>query len=183
MWKASQRDTDDNASSSFFQSECRRAGEGIVRFICNLGATDFHDFWLPYNSFILKSTAVFLIRCALEVGDDGRRLSCLNQVQILVAALRHARREYDWDIGATCLDYWERVNPFLPKTKHEKDQQWEPEGVTESHLNAVEPAKTASLRDPMNELMDDILSDAVDLFPLDMTGIWGMTTLHDRIAT
>lgn len=50
-------ETDNPEARRYFQTECRRSAEEIVRFITSLRKEHFKEFWLPcmlYDSSILK---------------------------------------------------------------------------------------------------------------------------------
>jgi hypothetical protein len=58
---------------------------------------------LPDNAYQLSSTAMFLLRCAIETEDKQIKDTCLSSLKNLIDYLEKAKEESDWDIGNVCL--------------------------------------------------------------------------------
>lgn len=43
-------ETDNPEARRYFQTECRKAAEEIVHFMCSLRPANFREFWLPCKS-------------------------------------------------------------------------------------------------------------------------------------
>ncbi|EPS30346.1 hypothetical protein PDE_05297 [Penicillium oxalicum 114-2] len=175
-------DTDNPEARRYFQTECRRSAEDIVRFITSLRKENFKEFWLPYSAFHLTSTATLLVRCALETNDSEVARSCLTNVETLRSVLRRVREEDDWDVADMCLDHCERIMHRLPGTGATVDQPMTA-AMTENAL--VNPA-AISLPETQtnNDIVDDMMSisntfGTMDGFPFDMTGIWDVSVFQD----
>jgi hypothetical protein len=175
-------ETDNPEARRYFQTECRRSAEEIVRFISSLRKEHFKEFWLPYSAFHLTSTATLLVRSALETDDTEVARSCLSNVETLRTVLRRVREEEDWDVADMCLDHCERIMHRLPGTSASIDQTLT-FAMAENGL--VNPA-AISLPETQtnNDIVDDMMSisntfGTMDGFPFDMTGIWDASVFQD----
>ncbi|KAJ5903172.1 hypothetical protein N7504_005555 [Penicillium tannophilum] len=175
-------ETDNPEARRYFQTECRRSAEEIVRFITSLRKENFKEFWLPYSAFHLTSTATLLVRCALETNDSEVSRSCLANVETLRNVLRRVREEEDWDVADMCLDHCERIMHRLPGTSSTMDQ------TLTSSLNDSGLVNPAAISLPEtqtnNDIVDDMMSisntfGTMDGFPFDMTGIWDVSVFQD----
>ncbi|KAJ5888186.1 hypothetical protein N7495_008227 [Penicillium taxi] len=171
-------DTDNPAARRYFQTECRRSAEDIVRFITSLRKENFKEFWLPYSAFHLTSTATLLVRCALESNENEIAQSCLANVETLRSVLRRVREEEDWDVADMCLDHCERIMHRLSGTNTKTDQALNSSSMEHGLIN---PA-LISLPETQtnNDIVDDMMSisntfGTMDGFPFDMTGIWDVS--------
>ncbi|KAJ5933884.1 hypothetical protein N7454_006213 [Penicillium verhagenii] len=182
MLEVNNAEIDNPEARRYFQTECRRSAEEIVRFITSLRKENFKEFWLPYSAFHLTSTATLLVRCALETNDTEVARSCLANVETLRTVLRRVREEEDWDVADMCLDHCERIMNRLPGTSSTMDQT-----VTNSMAEngLVNPA-AISLPETQtnNDIVDDMMSisntfGTMDGFPFDMTGIWDVSVFQD----
>ncbi|KAJ5723954.1 hypothetical protein N7488_001989 [Penicillium malachiteum] len=174
-------ETDNPEARRYFQTECRRSAEEIVRFITSLRSENFKEFWLPYSAFHLTSTATLLLRCAFETNDSEVARSCLNNVENLRTVLRRVREEEDWDVADMCLDHCERIMHRLPGTT--TIDQMSTSAMADHGL--VNPA-AISLPETQtnNDIVDDMMSisntfGTMDGFPFDMTGIWDVSVFQD----
>ncbi|KAJ5095739.1 Transcription factor [Penicillium alfredii] len=175
-------ETDNVEARRYFQTECRRSAEEIVRFISSLRKENFKEFWLPYSAFHLTSTATLLVRCAFETTDTEVARSCLANVDTLRTVLRRVREEEDWDVADMCLDHCERIMHRLPSNGANMDRVCNA-GMTDHGL--VNPA-AISLPETQtnNDIVDDMMSisgtfGTMDGFPFDMTGIWDVSVFQD----
>ncbi|KAJ6171848.1 hypothetical protein N7470_000915 [Penicillium chermesinum] len=157
----------------YFQTECRRSAEDIVRFITSLRKENFQEFWLPYSAFHLTSTATLLVRCALETSDTEIARSCLANVETLRNVLRRVQQEEDWDVADMCLDHCERIMHRLPGTGTGMDQTLS-NGLADNGL--VNPA-AISLPETQtnNDIVDDMMSISNTFGTMD-----GFPLRHDR---
>ncbi|KAJ5287684.1 hypothetical protein N7478_003370 [Penicillium angulare] len=175
-------ETDNPEARRYFQTECRRSAEEIVRFITSLRKENFKEFWLPYSAFHLTSTATLLVRCAFETTDSEVARSCLSNVETLRAVLRRVREEEDWDVADMCLDHCERIMHRIPGANSLMDQSVN-SALADNGL--VNPA-AISLPETQtnNDIVDDMMSisntfGTMDGFPFDMTGIWDVSVFQD----
>ncbi|KAJ6131478.1 hypothetical protein N7523_001184 [Penicillium sp. IBT 18751x] len=175
-------EADNPEARRYFQTECRRSAEEIVRFISSLRKEHFKEFWLPYSAFHLTSTATLLVRSALETDDTDVARSCLSNVETLRTVLRRVREEEDWDVADMCLDHCERIMHRLPGTSAAIDQTM---AFAMADNGLVNPA-AISLPETQtnNDIVDDMMSisntfGTMDGFPFDMTGIWDASVFQD----
>ncbi|OJJ86942.1 putative C6 transcription factor [Aspergillus glaucus CBS 516.65] len=176
-------DADNPEARRYFQTECRKSAEDIVRFISSLQRESFKEFWLPYSAFHLTSTATLLVRCALETTDAEVARSCLANVETFRTILRRVREEEDWDVADMCLDHCERILNRLPEAWSNVDPTANGSGPNDTRL--VNPA-AISLPETQtnNDIVDDMMSisgtfGTMDGFPFDMTGIWDVSVFQD----
>ncbi|KAJ5234927.1 uncharacterized protein N7469_004095 [Penicillium citrinum] len=177
-------ETDNPEARRYFQTECRRSAEEIVRFISSLRKEHFKEFWLPYSAFHLTSTATLLVRCALETTDTEVARACLSNVETLRTVLRRVQEEEDWEVADMCLDHCERIMHRLPGTQNASmDQDSMAASLADNGL--VNPA-AISLPETQtnNDIVDDMMSisntfGTMDGFPFDMTGIWDVSVFQD----
>ncbi|KAL2814540.1 fungal-specific transcription factor domain-containing protein [Aspergillus cavernicola] len=182
-------ETDLPEARRYFQTECRKGAEEIVKFISSLRKENFNEFWLPYSAFHLTSTATLLVRCALETSDNEVARTCLANVETFRTILRRVREDYDWDVADMCLDHCERVLNRLPGSANTAD----PAALGNGHMGPpdnnrlVNPAAISiSLPETQtnNDIVDDMMSisgtfGTMDGFPFDMTGIWDVSVFQD----
>lgn len=176
-------ETENPEARRYFQTECRKSAEEIVRFISSLRKENFKEFWLPYSAFHLTSTATLLVRCALETNDTEVARSCLSNVETLRTVLRRVQEEEDWEVADMCLDHCERIMHRLPGTGAPMDQDTMAASLADNGL--VNPA-AISLPETQtnNDIVDDMMSisntfGTMDGFPFDMTGIWDVSVFQD----
>lgn len=196
---------DNPEARRYFQTECRKSAEDIVKFISSLQRDNFKEFWLPCklpfipllgyqtltesrtdSAFHLTTTATLLVRSALETTETEIARSCLANVEAFRTILRRVREDEDWDVADMCLDHCERILNRLP-------QAWSSIGLVNSHGSGetsdgprlVNPA-AISLPETQtnNDIVDDMMSisgtfGTMDGFPFDMTGIWDMSVFQD----
>ncbi|KAI9924751.1 hypothetical protein MW887_006607 [Aspergillus wentii] len=177
-------ETDNPEARRYFQTECRKSAEEIVRFISCLRKENFKEFWLSYSAFHLTSTATLLVRCALETTDTEVARSCLTNVENFRSILRRVREEEDFDLADMCLDHCERILNRLPGSDNSNtDSNYNGFGLNDPRL--VNPA-AISLPETQtnNDIVDDMMSisgtfGTMDGFPFDMTGIWDVSVFQD----
>ncbi|KAJ5386713.1 hypothetical protein N7509_009254 [Penicillium cosmopolitanum] len=176
-------ETENPEARRYFQTECRKSAEDIVRFISSLRKEHFKEFWLPYSAFHLTSTATLLVRCALETNDTEVARSCLSNVETLRTVLRRVQEEEDWEVADMCLDHCEHIMHRLPGTGAPMDQDSMAASLADNGL--VNPA-AISLPETQtnNDIVDDMMSisntfGTMDGFPFDMTGIWDVSVFQD----
>jgi hypothetical protein len=54
MQEVNNAETDNPEARRYFQTECRKSAEEIVRFISSLRKQNFQEFWLPCTSALLR---------------------------------------------------------------------------------------------------------------------------------
>lgn len=74
-------ETDNPEARRYFQTECRKAAEEIVHFMCSLQPANFREFWLPCKSIHLfcKSPRSNFMQTALSTSHQ--RPPCLSVVR------------------------------------------------------------------------------------------------------
>jgi hypothetical protein len=186
MQEVNNAETDNPEARRYFQTECRKSAEEIVRFISSLRKQNFQEFWLPCTStllgfpshpdrdslfyanpqldsaFHLTSTATLLVRCALETTDSEVAHSCLANVETFRSILRRVREEEDWDVADMCLDHCERILNRLAANGGTADPTLNPStGQYDNRI--VNPAAISlpvSLPETQtnNDIVDDMMS-------------------------
>ena len=59
----------------------------------------------------LTTTATLLLRCAIETDDDTTAESCMSSVKVLNERLCLAKKEYNWELGDSCVARCETLIP------------------------------------------------------------------------
>lgn len=73
-------------------------------FITSLVETQFQEFWMPYTSYLLVTSATILLRCTIEINDLDKKKACVTQLVAFRARLRTARDALQWDLADFCLE-------------------------------------------------------------------------------
>jgi hypothetical protein len=208
MQEVNNAETDNPEARRYFQTECRKSAEEIVRFISSLRKVNFQEFWLPCTSptqlsnpsfisnppadsaFHLTSTATLLVRCALETTDSEVARSCLSNVETFRSILRRVREEEDWDVADMCLDHCERILNRLAANANGGTADPTLNPSTGQYDNRIVNPAAISLPVSLpetqtnNDIVDDMMSisgtfGTMDGFPFDMTGIWDVSVFQD----
>uniref|UniRef100_A0A093V7Q9 Putative transcriptional regulatory protein C25B8.11 n=1 Tax=Talaromyces marneffei PM1 TaxID=1077442 RepID=A0A093V7Q9_TALMA len=191
MLEVNNTETDHPEARRYFQTECRKAAEEIVHFMCSLQPANFREFWLPYSAFHLTSTATLLVRCALETTDQEIARSCLTNVDNLRNLLRRIRDEEDFDVADMCLDHCERIITQHPEISNmtaaasgQPEEQAAYRGPVEETMAMNPAAIILPETTTNNDIVDDMMSisgtfGTMDGFPFDMTGIWDVSGFQD----
>ena len=103
------------------RAECRKGAMEIVDFILALNRDHLGEFWLPCkdlnctgrtytnqksdSGYHLNSTAVLLLRCAIESSDEAIKKACLSSAKTFLSYLDRIHKEHDWDIAEVCLKH------------------------------------------------------------------------------
>ncbi|KAI1613483.1 fungal-specific transcription factor domain-containing protein [Exophiala viscosa] len=126
----------------YLQLQCRRAARAIVTFTISLRGEDFSTFWLPYTAYHFTSATTLILRCGLEAANDDITKECISSARKLVAHLRAAKAEVNWDLGDICLSQCGRVVQMLkdkqyPRSKRDRDGA----SRTSRHTEPSQPIK------------------------------------------
>jgi hypothetical protein len=73
-------------------------------FIISLTEAQFQEFWMPYTSFLLVTSATILLRCTIESSDLDKKKACVTQLIAFRDRLRRARDALQWDLAEFCLE-------------------------------------------------------------------------------
>lgn len=81
----------------------REAASEVTDFVVSLTEAQLKEFWMPYTSYLLVTTATVLLRCTVECSDmETKKLSTAKLVGF-IDRLRQAR-DVGWDLADFCLD-------------------------------------------------------------------------------
>jgi hypothetical protein len=73
-------------------------------FITSLTEAQFQEFWMPYTSYLLVTSATILLRCTIESSDLDKKRACVTQLIAFRDRLRTARDMLQWDLAEFCLE-------------------------------------------------------------------------------
>lgn len=75
-----------------------------THFITSLNEAQFQEFWMPYTSYLLVTSATILLRCTIESNDVDKKKACITQLVAFRDHLRTARDTLQWDLAEFCLE-------------------------------------------------------------------------------
>ncbi|KAF2129565.1 hypothetical protein P153DRAFT_340543 [Dothidotthia symphoricarpi CBS 119687] len=81
----------------------REAASEVTDFVTSLTEAQLEEFWMPYTSYLLVTTATILLRCTVECGDIETKKLCTTKLVDFNDRLQRAR-EVGWDLAEFCLD-------------------------------------------------------------------------------
>ncbi|KAJ4985873.1 fungal specific transcription factor domain-containing protein [Stagonosporopsis vannaccii] len=139
--------------------ELRRTVLEAANYITSLTNNQLQEFWMPYTSYLLVTTATILLRCTIECNDLSVQRTCTTTLVAFRDRLRIARELLEWDLADFCL---ERCDESIQKIS-------DAIGVAADHLTAA-TASTISIVPPAEESHWGVgdLSSASDFFlPID----------------
>ncbi|KAF2274011.1 C6 transcription factor-like protein [Westerdykella ornata] len=84
--------------------DLRVSSSAVLDFVLSLGEAQFHDFWLPYATYLLVMAVMVSLRCTVEAQHVEVRNACFSRLQQVMAHIQHAHDDYDWDIAKYCLE-------------------------------------------------------------------------------
>jgi hypothetical protein len=114
-----------------------------TNFIISLTETQFHEFWMPYTSYLLVTSATILLRCTIESNDLNKKKACVTRLVAFRNRLRTARDALQWDLAEFCLERCEEPIQRIADAL----------GVSSSHLRTtMHVDQAASLEHQHSEL-------------------------------
>lgn len=73
-------------------------------FVTSLTEAQFQEFWMPYTSYLLVTSATILLRCTIESNDLVKKKACVTALVAFRNRLRTARDALQWDLAEFCLE-------------------------------------------------------------------------------
>lgn len=84
--------------------ELRRAVSNAADYIISLTEDQLQEFWMPYTSYLLVTTATILLRCTIESNDPRVQRTCAIKLVAFRDCLQTARNTIEWDLADFCLE-------------------------------------------------------------------------------
>ncbi|KAF1927942.1 uncharacterized protein M421DRAFT_5608 [Didymella exigua CBS 183.55] len=104
-FKAVQEATDQPAEArQYHLAMLKDAALEATHFITSLTEAQFQEFWMPYTSYLLVTSATILLRCTIESNDLNKKKACVTQLVAFRERLRTARDALQWDLAEFCLE-------------------------------------------------------------------------------
>lgn len=82
----------------------REAASVVADFVVSLTEAQLQEFWMPYTSYLLVTSATILLRCTIESNDLATKRSCVAKLVAFQDRLRTARDTSQWDLADFCLE-------------------------------------------------------------------------------
>ena len=82
----------------------RDAALNVADFVISLTEAQLQEFWMPYTSYLLVTSATILLRCTIEGNDLGVKKTCVARLVAFRNRLRTARDTSQWDLADFCLE-------------------------------------------------------------------------------
>jgi hypothetical protein len=160
----------------------------IVDFVLALKSDHLGEFWLPCKCFNragrppieqkldsgyhLNSTAVLLLRCAIESSDETIRETCISSVKTFLSYLDKIHEEHDWDIAEVCLNHCKSTMMRMANIARPLGE--ETVGVTTEVGDAADEDNNIDYFGYSDELASILwLSDGIlEGFEFDMVEVW-----------
>jgi hypothetical protein len=109
----------------------RDAAMDVADFVISLTEAQLQEFWMPYTSYLLVTSATILLRCVIESSDLAVKRTCVTRLVAFKNRLRTARDTLQWDLADFCL---ERCDDPIQKLADAM-------GIPANHVPAVTPAE------------------------------------------
>lgn len=77
---------------------------GVADYVISLTDDQLQEFWMPYTSYLLVTTATILLRSTIECEDLGAQKLCATRLIAFRDRLRTARDTMGWDLADFCLE-------------------------------------------------------------------------------
>ena len=139
--------------------ELRRTVLKAAGYIISLTEDQLQEFWMPYTSYLLVTTATILLRCTIECNDSTVQKTCIAKLVAFRDRLRSARDSLEWDLADFCL---ERCEEPIQKVA-------DAIGVPPDHLTVATASNISIVPPPEEPHWDPVdFSSASNLFlPID----------------
>ncbi|RMZ72059.1 c6 transcription factor [Pyrenophora seminiperda CCB06] len=160
--------------------QLRIASSAVLDFILTMRETQFLDFWLPYATHLLVHAITVSLRCTVETQDPEIRNTSVARLESLIAHIKHARDNYEWDIANYCL---ERCADSVSKIASLNAREVPPQPHEAELANVIANSSNGNEMQPMPNFDDAsfLLSDILDpnAFDFSWDALWdtpsGMT--------
>ncbi|KAF3003680.1 hypothetical protein E8E13_008625 [Curvularia kusanoi] len=88
----------------YYLAMLRTAASEVADYIISLTEARLQEFWMPYTSYLLVTSATILLRCTIESNDLITKKGCVAKLVEFRNRLRIARDISQWDLADFCLE-------------------------------------------------------------------------------
>lgn len=153
------KDSEQSTERYYFLAMLRVAASKVTSYVVSLTEAQLQEFWMPYTSYLLVTSATILLRCAIESPEVADKKFCVTNLVAFRDRLRAAHDILQWDLADFCL---ERCDEPIQKMADAL-------GVDSGHMS--EPQALSQANVPSTEGSDPYANDTVSindlLLPLD----------------